>query len=75
MKKPSQKDQVLDHLKSGRAITPLEALQWFGAFRLSAILYDLKKDGWDISTEMVTDPRTGKSFAKYQLIAKASIWA
>ena len=75
MKKPSQKDQVLDHLKSGRAITPLEALQWFGAFRLSAIIYDLKKDGWDISTEMVTDPRTGKSFAKYQLIAKASFWA
>ena len=74
-RKRSQKDMVLDHLKSGQAITPLEALQWFGAFRLSAIIYDLKKDGWDISTEMVNDKRTGKSYAKYQLIAKASIWA
>jgi hypothetical protein len=74
-RKMSQKDMVLDHLKSGQPITQWDAIQMFRATRLGAIIYDLKKDGWDISTEMVYDKRTGKNYAKYQLVAKASIWA
>ena len=44
----TQKQKVLIHLQEGKGITPLEALNKYGAFRLSAIIFDLKKDGYDI---------------------------
>jgi len=43
--KKSQKQQVLEYMQTHKSITPLEALIDIGAFRLSAIIYDLKKDG------------------------------
>lgn len=64
--KKSQCDFVLEHLKRGNNITPLEALNMFGAFRLSAIIYDLKKAGHDIKTELIQN--NGKHFARYSLI-------
>lgn len=48
----TQKESVLALLESGKSITPIEALNKFGAFRLSAIIFDLKVDGWDIITTM-----------------------
>lgn len=74
MPKVTQKDRILDHLKSGASLTPLEALQLYGSMRLSAVIHDLKKEGWDIHTDMVFDAASGKSYARYKLIAKASIW-
>ena len=61
----SQKSLVLNHLKNDNSITPLEALNKFGAFRLSAIIFDLKKDGYDIDTEIITNG--GKHYANYKL--------
>lgn len=66
-KKMSQKELVLDHIK-GEPITPLDALQLYGCFRLAAVIHELRKDGWKIVTEDVTDKRTQKTFAKYHLI-------
>ena len=61
----SQKNLVLNHLKNDNGITPLEALNKFGAFRLSAIIFDLKKDGYDIDTEIIKNG--GKHYANYKL--------
>ena len=49
---PSQADQILIWLKSGKTITPTEALNEFGCFRLGARIYDLKAQGHEISTTM-----------------------
>lgn len=55
------------HILAGKAITPLQALEKFGIFRLSARILDLRQEGYDIATEIVT--KNGKRFAKYQLVA------
>lgn len=61
----TQEQNVLAWLKSGKAITPLEALNMFGCFRLSAIIYNLRED-YDINTKYIT--KNGKTFAEYKLI-------
>jgi len=45
---------VLDHLKTGKELTPLEALNSYGCFRLAARVYDLKQSGWPIHCERRT---------------------
>lgn len=45
-----QRKAVLDHLQSGKGITSMEAFQKYGATRLSAIIFDLRKLGYDIET-------------------------
>lgn len=63
----SQRKSVQDWLLKGNSITPIEALNMFGAFRLSAIIYVLKYDyDMDIVTEMVYE-EGGKRYAKYYL--------
>lgn len=61
----AQKDRILDHLATGRPLTPIAALKRFGCFRLGARIWDLKRDGHRIQTDMVT--RKGKTFASYRL--------
>lgn len=61
----NQTDSILDHLKSGRSITPLEALELYGVFRLGARILDLRREGYDIQTETVHQNK--KHFAKYHL--------
>ena len=39
----TQNLQILSYLKKGKPITPLEALEKFGCWRLSARIYDLRK--------------------------------
>ena len=61
----SQKNLVLNHLKNDNGITPIEALKLFGAFRLSAIIFDLRKDGYNIDTEIINNGV--KHYANYKL--------
>lgn len=64
-KRPSQTDRILALLERGRGITPIQALNKFGCFRLSARIIDLKRGGHNIATEI---KRTGgKSFARYTI--------
>ncbi len=61
---------VLEHLKRGEEITPLEALNEYGAFRLGAIIHKLKKEGYDIATrlECIEKPSGRKGrYAVYRL--------
>jgi hypothetical protein len=60
----TQCEQILAHLKE-RPITPLEALDLYGCFRLGARVWDLRQDGYAIESEMIE--RNGKRFAQYRL--------
>lgn len=62
----SQTKRILAYLQDGNAITPIEALDLFGCFRLGARIADIKKLGYDIVTEMVT-VRDNKRVARYHL--------
>ena len=44
---------VLDWLKTHASISSMEAIQSFGATRLSVIIFHLRKAGYDIETVMV----------------------
>ena len=59
----SQQSQIKSYLEYGNKITPLEALNKFGSFRLSAIIHNLKKEGMNIKTNRIT--QNGKTFAEY----------
>lgn len=59
----SQNQQILNHLKSGKSITPLEALRRFDSLRLGARIYNLRMAGHDIKSRIVEN--NGKRFAEY----------
>ena len=62
----SQNKQIKAWLESGKSLSPLDALNLFGCFRLGARVFDLKNDyGMNIKTEMVKE--NGKRFARYSL--------
>jgi hypothetical protein len=48
--KKSDKTLILEHLKANGYITPMDALR-FGCYRLSARIYDLRRDGYNIITD------------------------
>ena len=62
--KPSQKDLIRRHLRR-QPISPLEALQEYGCFRLAARIAELREDGHNIET--VQTKQNGKTFATYRL--------
>lgn len=62
----SQKDKVLAHLKNGKRISALEAIKYFGAMRLSAIIHELRKDGFYIVSKRKVDP-TGQAYVSYRM--------
>lgn len=61
----SQIDDVRAHLLRGKSITPLQALAKFGCFRLAAIIFNLRAEGFAIETEMVYSGE--KKWASYTL--------
>lgn len=48
--KLTQYDRVLDHLQRNGKLRQKQAIRLFGAYRLSAIIYRLRKDGYNISS-------------------------
>lgn len=61
----TQKERIINYLKSGKCITPLEALDMFNCFRLASAIHELKKDGHKIITRMVGNNQ--KQWAQYYL--------
>lgn len=53
MSRQTKTSKVEQHLKTHGTITSLEAIELYGATRLSAIIYNLRKRGMDIDTEDV----------------------
>lgn len=61
----SQEQTILDMLKRG-PVTPIDALQEAGCFRLAARISDLRQQGYPIKTETITTT-SGKHIAQYIL--------
>lgn len=61
---------ILAALQRGQKLTPMDALQQFGCFRLGARIYELKQEGHPIAKRMVETP-SGAHVAEYRLEAKA----
>lgn len=67
----NQTKAVLQHLESGKEITQLEATNKYGAQRLGAIIFNLRKKGYKIVTRMEHKPnRYGNTsnYGVYKLI-------
>jgi len=45
--------EILNHMRAGNSITPIDALSLFGCQRLAARIYDIKKQGWKIVSKKV----------------------
>jgi hypothetical protein len=63
----SQVSRISAHLKSGKSITPVYALNQFQCFRLAARISDLRDKGMLINKKMVKNHRTGARYASYSL--------
>jgi len=63
----NQTEQILHHLKQGNQLTSWEAIHKFRCTRLSAIIYNLRKYGYDILAVMKVG-KNGKRYAEYTLI-------
>ena len=61
----SQEQQILQYMSSGNPLTPIQALDKFGCFRLAARVKDLRDAGHTIYTEQVN--KNGKRFARYRM--------
>lgn len=61
----SQSEHILRHLREVGPLTPLEALDLYGCFRLGARIWDLKRDGHPIESQIVYT--RGKHYARYFL--------
>lgn len=70
MKKPTQKQLILDYIDRFGSITPIQAFADLGITRLAARVSDLKEAGVDVRTEMV---RARNRFGKQIKYAKYSI--
>jgi hypothetical protein len=61
----SQTALIKGWLLNGRSITQLDALNMFGCFRLAARIADIREEGVNIMTEMITV--NDKRIAQYYL--------
>lgn len=61
----SQAHMIRLWLEEGNVITPIDALNMFGCFRLSAIIFVLKERGMNIKSNMVYNGK--KRYAEYFL--------
>lgn len=59
----TQNMRIKQHLLNGFDITPMKALKMFGCFRLGARIWDLKKEGLPIKSEMILINK--KHFKRY----------
>lgn len=62
----SQTDLILEWMLAGHTITPLEALEKFGSFRLGARIADIRAKGYLVYSEFITLPN-GKRVKRYNL--------
>jgi|TARA_R100000093_G_C1902579_1_gene60329 hypothetical protein len=68
MERVTQKSKIMSHLQSGQSITPIDALERYGCFRLAAIIHTLKNDyGMNIKTELIKN-KYGTKYGKYTMV-------
>lgn len=68
----TQSEQILEHLEQGKSITPIEALELYGCFRLSAIILKLRQQGCDIVTHHERNSSGTGTHARYELVREVA---
>lgn len=63
----SQTTQIQKHLEKGKSLTPIEALNKFGCFRLAARIADLRNQGLNIKTTIIK-LKNNKQIASYSVV-------
>ena len=63
----SKSQKVMMHLLKGKTLNQAQAAKLFGAWRLSAIIFNLRKKGFDIVTTQNTRG-IHKGFGRYQMV-------
>lgn len=72
-KKLNQKDRVLRHLETYGSIDPRQAFFDYSIMRLAAVIFNLKEEGHDIKSELITSKNKFDepvSYAKYTMVTK-----
>lgn len=69
----SQADAILYALEHGERLTPMQALDRFGCFRLAARIHDLKEQGHPITTRIVK--RGDAEVAEYSMVPTGELFA
>lgn len=59
--------QVLEHLKQGKTLSPVEAISLFNCYRLSAVIKRLRNSGYDIATHNESNLNGRGTHARYEL--------
>jgi len=62
----SQNKQIANYLNKGKKLTPIDALNKFGCFRLAARIADLRNQGLNIETTIIKF-KNNKQVAQYWL--------
>lgn len=63
-----QARKILRHLRSGKTISPLEAQNVYGVYRLAASIFDIRQLGYNVKTVRKQD-EAGHKYARYSLAA------
>ena len=63
----SKSQRILMHLLKGKTLNQAQAAKLFGAWRLSAVIHNLRKKGFDIDMKHNTRGKY-KGFGKYQML-------
>lgn len=66
----TQQDRIIDYMKMNPEITQRDAI-WLGCYRLAAQIFDLKRKGYTIATEIrevVNKDGTTSRIAAYSLV-------
>jgi hypothetical protein len=66
----SQKTNILEYLIEGNPLTSLEAIELFGCTRLAAIIFALRKVGWNIEGKALPG---NKGAFTYRLLKKGEV--
>lgn len=67
-RRESQKKKILRHLEEGNRLNPMQALNLFGCFRLSAVIFDIRAEkGYDYIKTTKIENRNGNKYAEYKV--------
>ena len=63
----TQEEKVLKHIKKNGYITSWDAIMQYKITRISARIWNLRQDGFDIKMKMLVNPKTKSCYGVYYL--------
>lgn len=68
MNETTKTKAVLQYLQNGGIITDMKAVELCQSYRLSAIIFNLRKYGYNIQDRWVQNENTGNRYKEYWLV-------